>query len=205
MGRRWFCSSLCLFNGFAAEDFDPVMPLIGKRRKIRIKQSGRSQQAAGKGSTFRFFAHFRWIYFAAVLLFTGYWILQALGIGTPDSGTAAGGSLFSAHTMNIMASIETWKYLFLELLMAMFFWVAFIGRGYCLYCPVGTLFGLIGRLIRQKIITNETNCVGCGHCVDICPTETLRYSTLSGCLDNHRCTKPLFKKRINDLLIHFAI
>ncbi len=32
-GRRLQCSMLCLFNGFAAEVFDPVIPLIGEKRK----------------------------------------------------------------------------------------------------------------------------------------------------------------------------
>jgi len=32
-GRRWQCSTLCLFNGFASEVFDPVFPLAGKAKK----------------------------------------------------------------------------------------------------------------------------------------------------------------------------
>lgn len=90
----------------------------------------------------------------------------------------------------------------------MFFWVAFVGRLYCYYCPLGTLLSWIGRVGGQRITTNEThciqcgkcnaacqlsidvrsyaskgipvdnlNCVGCAHCVDACPTQTLRYST----------------------------
>ena len=33
-GRRLQCSTLCLFNGFASEVFDPVIPLIGKNKKM---------------------------------------------------------------------------------------------------------------------------------------------------------------------------
>ena len=29
-GRRFQCSTICLFNGFAAEVFDPAIPLVGK-------------------------------------------------------------------------------------------------------------------------------------------------------------------------------
>ncbi len=200
IGRRWFCSSLCLFNGFAAEVFDPVMPLIRTRRKKKRKKSGLNRKALA------FFARFRWVYFGIALLFTGYWAL--LAFGRTDPGTAAAGSLFSQEMMHALASFETWKYLGLELMFAMFFWIAFIGRGYCLYCPVGTFFGLISRIAGQRIVTNETtciscgacvracpvginvqsfaetgkpvrlmNCVGCGHCVDACPTGTLRYTT----------------------------
>lgn len=92
--------------------------------------------------------------------------------------------------------------------MAMSFWVAFIGRGYCYYCPLGTVLGFVGKFAGQKILTDNTTCVqcnkcnlacsmsidiskkakrgeavtdlgcvGCGHCVDACPTRTLSYST----------------------------
>ncbi len=200
MGRRWFCSTLCLFNGFAAEVFGPVMPLVGTKQGRGTKGKGSHQGA------FTFFSKFRWIYFGIALLLTGYWASISLNLVHPGGVTS--GNVFSLGTMNAIASVETWKYLGLELLMAMFFWVAFIGRGYCLYCPVGTFFGLISRLVGQKIVTDETrciscgrcsracpvkidvqryaekgvpvrvmNCVGCGHCVDVCPTETLRYTT----------------------------
>jgi len=36
-GRRWQCSTLCLFNGFAAEVFAPAIPLVGKSKKINEK------------------------------------------------------------------------------------------------------------------------------------------------------------------------
>jgi len=31
------CSTICLFNEFAAEVFDPAIPLIGKRKKPKDK------------------------------------------------------------------------------------------------------------------------------------------------------------------------
>lgn len=182
LGRRWQCSTLCLFNGFAAEVFDPVMPLVGKKRKV---------QSRG----LKVFSALRWIFLAMAVFFTGYWVLILLGIPM-------------AHS-DAFAKAETYKYLTAELLMAMFFWIAFIGRGYCFYCPLGTVLGLIGKLAGQKIKTDQTNCiqcgrcnaacpmsieikncaktgtavaalrcVGCGHCVDTCPTQTLGYKTL---------------------------
>ena len=129
------------------------------------------------------------------IFFTIWWILFLSGInpnGNYDS----------------IAKIENFKYLIGELLMAMFFWVAFIGRAYCYYCPLGTVLGFISKVVDQKIKTNVTNCidcnkcnkacpmsidiaskakkgepsrntlcVGCGHCVDECPTGTLKYTT----------------------------
>ncbi len=183
LGRRWQCSTICLFNGFAAEVFDQAIPLIGKKKK-NVKES-----------KVKLLYGFKWIFFAVALFFTLYWVLLLMGVSV-------------AGEPKTLGMIENYKYLSGELLMAMFFWVAFIGRGYCYYCPLGTLLGFIGRGSGQKITTNSTecincgkcddicpmsikikdkakigkavkdmNCVGCGRCVDNCPTKTLSYST----------------------------
>lgn len=181
-GRRLQCSMLCLFNGFAAEVFDPAIPLIGKRRK-----PSKGQRAA--------LAIARWGFLAVALLFTLWWVSSLLGL-TPAAARPA------------FSKVETYVYLAGELLMAMFFWVAFIGRGYCYYCPLGTVLSGLARLGGQRIKTDQTRCVecgrctescpmaidvkgaavrgaplrhsrclGCGRCVDACPTQTLRYTT----------------------------
>lgn len=181
-GRRWQCSTLCMFNGFAAEVFAPAIPLLGKSKKM-------------KPTTVKVFSCLRWIFFAVAVFFTAWWILLLSGI--PVAGD-----------FQVMSRIEVYKYLSTELLMMLFFWVAFIGRGYCYYCPLGTLLALISRWVGQRIVTNKTQCVqcnrcniacpmsidirgqaetgnavrslrcvGCGHCVDACPTKTLSYTT----------------------------
>lgn len=181
-GRRWQCSTICLFNGFASEVFAPAFPLMGKKKKVQPK-------------TVRILMVFQWFMFFLALFFTVYWVLLLLGV-----------SVFENY--NLISKLENYKYLSAELLMMMFFWIAFIGRGYCYYCPLGTLLGLLGRISGQKIITNNTECVncnqcnlscpmtidikskalkgepvtsqrcvGCGHCVDACTNETLSYTT----------------------------
>ncbi len=181
-GRRLQCSTLCLFNGFAAEVFDPAIPLVGVRRKPGPRQL--------KALTIA-----RWGFLAIALVFTLWWAGYLLGL-TPS------------NAKEIFAKAETYVYLSGELLMAMFFWVAFIGRGYCYYCPLGTVLSGLSRLADQRIDTTRTHCVacgrctdscpmaidvraaaveglplrhsrcvGCGHCVDACPTKTLAYST----------------------------
>ncbi|MDF2590394.1 MAG: 4Fe-4S ferredoxin [Anaerocolumna sp.] len=181
-GRRWQCSTLCLFNGFASEIFEPAIPLIGKSKKITPRKK-------------RLFLVLRWIFLIVALFFTLWWVLFLLGVTVPGD-------------FKVMSKVESFKYLTTELLMAMFFWVTFIGRGYCNYCPVGTIVAIISKIAGQKINTTNTkciqcskcnkacpmsinikefaftgqmvkdiNCVGCGHCVDICPTKTLSYST----------------------------
>jgi len=181
-GRRWQCSTLCLFNGFASEVFAPAFPLIGKKKII-------------KKGTLRVFSLVRWTFLLLALFFTFWWI-------TFLSGAEVLGNF------QVISRMETVKYLSAELLMMMFFWIAFLGRGYCYYCPLGTILSFLSKLAGQKIITNQTKCiqcnkcniacpmsidiksmaqigkpvtdlrcVGCGHCIDICPTKTLGYST----------------------------
>lgn len=64
-GRRLQCSMLCLFNGFAAEVFDPAIPLIGRRCK------------PGKGRMVALTIA-RWVFLAVALLFTLWWLSSLL-------------------------------------------------------------------------------------------------------------------------------
>jgi len=142
-GRRLQCSTLCLFNGFAAEVFDPAIPLIGKKRKPSKRQ-------------LKAFTIARWVLLAVAFAFTLFWVLSLLGYG-------------GAGIKGAFAKAETYIYLSGELLMAMFFWVAFIERGYCYYCPLGTVLSGLARLGGQRIDTTRTQCIGCGQCTKICP------------------------------------
>lgn len=181
-GRRWQCSTLCLFNGFASEVFAPAFPLVGKRKKV-------------KPTALKVFSVLRWLFLVLALFFTFYWVFFLLGM--PLAGD-----------IQVISKVESYKYLSSELLMAMFFWIAFLGRGYCYYCPLGTVLSLFGKVAGQKIVTNNIKClqcnqcntacpmsidikvnaqirkpvtslrcVGCGHCVDACPSRTLSYTT----------------------------
>ena len=189
-GRRWQCSTLCLFNGFAAEVFSPALPLLTKRRATRTQGTLRVTKKEA-----RRFSVIRILFFIISISLTIFWLLQIWGV--PDR-----------KLMGIFERVELYKYLVFELIMMMYFWVAFIGRGYCLYCPVGTVVASLGKVVGQRIETNMTNCIGCrlcskvcpvgidvagyaqkgvlmdstrcvacGHCVDACPTETLHYTT----------------------------
>jgi hypothetical protein len=61
LGRRWQCSTICMFNGFASEVFAPAFPLFGKRRKL------------GKG-LLSFFAVMRWLLLGTSLILTVVWL-----------------------------------------------------------------------------------------------------------------------------------
>jgi ferredoxin-type protein NapH len=112
-GRRFQCSTICLFNGFAAEVFDPAIPLIGKRRRIKPR-------------TLRYMSILRWVFLGIALFFIAHWAIYLLGINI-------------THNIDLITKIESYKYLVGELLLSLFFWIAFIGRGYCYYCRLGTV------------------------------------------------------------------
>jgi ferredoxin-type protein NapH len=143
LGRRWQCSTICLFNGFASEVFAPAFPLFGKRRKL------------GEG-LLGFFAAMRWLLLGISLMLTVVWLAIVIFDLSPAE-------------MSFLETLETYKYLVVELLLAMFFWTVLIGRGYCYYCPLGTVLGWVGRAVGQKIVTTRSKCIGCGKCDDTCP------------------------------------
>ena len=181
-GRRWQCSTLCLFNGFVSEAFSPGFPLVGHKKALTSKQKKAMNVV-------------KWAFFGGGIFFSLYWALVVLGY--TDGAWS-----------ELIGSVEIYKYLLGELFVAMFFWIAFTGRGYCYYCPLGVLLSFISKAAGQRIETNETkciqcgkcnkacpmgidietmakdgmpvkdvSCVGCGHCIDICPVETLSYKT----------------------------
>ncbi len=182
-GRRLQCSSLCLFNGFAAEIFDPAIPLVGKKRKRESEK------------TLSLLRILRTFYLVLALAFTLYWML-----------------IPSIHELQRYISpiktLELFWYLGANLILAMAFWVAANGRFYCHLCPLGTTLALLAKLGGMRIRTNVSSCigcgacdracplsisiqkqakaglpvhsfrcVGCGHCIDACPKQTLRYET----------------------------
>ena len=48
-------------------------------------------------------------------------------------------------------------------------WIFMSPRGYCNYCPAGTILGLVARLSGQRIETGLSKCTGCGLCNKACP------------------------------------
>lgn len=180
-GRRLHCSHLCLFNGFAAEVFDPAIPLIGKQKHPSQK-------------TLAYLEWVRYIFLGIALLFTIYWLYPAKVLPT--------------QTISLMRNLELIWYLGANLILAMGFWVASQPRRYCHLCPLGTVLALLSRIGGMRISTTKSTCigckacdkacpaaipimesalqgkpvfsdrcVGCGHCIDACPKQTLNYET----------------------------
>jgi polyferredoxin len=142
VGRKLQCSMLCMFNGFAAVIFEPVFPLWGRRHKITDGMK-------------KYFGWARWFMFGLSLVLFLVQLLVLSGVKIPVA--------------NILVTIEILKYLSLELLMAMLLWVVLHGRGYCFYCPLGTLLAWLAGKAGQRIVTDKNICVACGKCNSVCP------------------------------------
>ena len=148
MGRRWYCSMLCMLVGNHAESFGLGLPVIphNKRRPL--------------SKIFHPTAHkvlkaFQVITVALAVVVVGLWALNSLWGLVPVP-------LETIVTIERISS-RVFTLLFMSVLM-----VFFGGRAYCVYCPAGILFGTIGRLAGQRINTDLTECIGCGKCNEVC-------------------------------------
>ena len=148
LGRRWHCSMLCLINGAHAESMGVALPLTPHNRKRpqskQIKPSLRTILLSVQ--LFLFFLNMVLIFFWG---FFAYYMVTFVSI-------------------RLLMIAEIVKYFTLELFIFMYLWLFIGGRGYCYYCPVGFLLGLIGRGVGQKIETGLTHCTNCNACNDAC-------------------------------------
>ena len=83
-GRRWQCSTICLFNGFASEVFAPAFPLLAKGKKATPK-------------TIKILSIIKWILLGVALFFTLWWVLFLSGVSVPGN-------------FELLTKIELYKY-----------------------------------------------------------------------------------------------
>lgn len=186
LGRRFFCSTLCVNFGGHAETLKEGLPLF---------ETGRSKAIKNSPNYVNVMNGFKWSFLALNAVLVVLWSILLI---------------FDIQILSVTALryIELIKYMVFELLMVLFAFSAISGRFYCMYCPAGTFISLAGRIAGQKIQTdraeciscgqcnkvcamkidvmtcaqnkvpvNHLNCVGCGACVDVCPVNTLEYTT----------------------------
>lgn len=200
-GRRFFCSQVCMFNGFMAECFAPVLPLAGRRSKGRGKASVAREKPPGTKQR-RLFSLLRVLMFVFAVFLTLSWLGALLFPKARDL-------LVSAELGKALGELEVYKYLFTDLFAMLLLWVILGPRKYCMFCPAGTTLGLVATYGAGQVIStghsscnqcglctascpvgldpwgaaergedlSSTYCVGCGRCVESCPTENLKYKT----------------------------
>jgi polyferredoxin len=188
LGRRWQCSMLCLMNGIHAETLGEALPFITHNKK----------NPASK----RIHPRVRWILrklqiilFSANLLLITAWILAV----TTEPEFLNQNALIAAELIKYMA-------LELTLLMLLWIFIGGRGycfycpAGFGLGI-VGNVFGQkietgltrcnqcgacddacklsidISARAREKKPVKALQCVGCGLCVEACPTNNLQYTT----------------------------
>lgn len=105
-----------------------------------------------KKKAFKFLRTFKIIFFIIAICFIVFSLVTAI----------------INRTYPLVEMLEVYKYLIGELMMAMFLWIAFTGRGYCYYCPLGTSLGYVAQLGGQEILTDLNQCISCGKCNDAC-------------------------------------
>jgi ferredoxin-type protein NapH len=150
LGRRLQCSMLCLFNGFAGICFEYALPVFGKNKKAINRKHGKPSLTRTILRTVRI----------PFFLF---------GFGLVTLSVLKTGMHIEIIPEKTVSTIEMSKYLIFEVGFMILFWIFFAVRGYCHYCPLGTFYGFVGRLSGQKIVTNETECIACSQCNEVCP------------------------------------
>lgn len=181
-GKRFFCSHLCLHAGVHSETFSEVLPLWGDFSKGR---SGLSPYLKN------IWLLLKVLLLVANLVLPVLWVLLILGIPVADP--------------SLLRVIEGVKLIGLEFMLLYLWMIVASGRGYCFYCPAGSVLALWAGAFGHALSTDQQVCVacgqcdgncemgihimarakkkkpvrsglcvGCGHCVDMCPTKTLK-------------------------------
>ena len=178
LGRRWQCSMICLINGCHAESMGIALPLTPHNKK-------RPHSKQIKTSVKKVLLVIQLFLFSLNMLLMLLWsFFTFFGIALVP--------------MKLAIIVELIKYLSLEVIIFMILWIFIGGRGYCYYCPVGFLLGMIGRGVGQRIETDLTHCTGCNACNDACkmsidvassaknnkPVETIQCTGCGLCVDD---------------------
>lgn len=147
---RFFCGWICML-GFLQEIFGKIgRKLFGKRFVIPVKAD-------------RYFRFLKYIVFFAVVYLT--WKIGDLIIRPYDPFAAW------AHLPSGLEVFEDFLIGFIilagSLLLSMF-----LDRFFCKYlCPLGGFLGILHRIGLYKIKRDESTCIDCKKCDDVCPVN----------------------------------
>ena len=188
LGRRWHCSMICLYNGCHAESMGVALPLIPQNKK-------RPDSKQIKPSLKKVLLRMQAFMFSLNMLLMCFWSLLIIW-----------GIVIIPTILLIVVELSKYLFLELLLLMALWIFVGGRGYCYYCPAGflLGVIGKIVGQRIETNLTycTNcnacndacdmsidirdavkrdkpvkTVNCTGCGHCVDSCPTQNLKYAT----------------------------
>lgn len=147
--RRSFCGLICPF-GAIQEFFAKVGQKIFRKRLIIPSKVDRL---------------LRYLKYAVLVLTVFYaWKTAGLWMSLYDPWSAY------AHLPEGLASVWSESAVGLILLLVTIVGSLLYDRFFCKYlCPMGALYGFIGKISPLKVVRNENTCINCGKCSKVCP------------------------------------
>ncbi|EGW40795.1 4Fe-4S binding protein [Desulfosporosinus sp. OT] len=147
--RRSFCGLICPF-GAIQEFFAKLGQKIFKRRKV---------MPAALDKPLRYL---KYLVLAVTVVYA--WKTAGLWMAPYDPWSAYG------HLSNGLESVWQESAVGLIILGITILGSLIYDRFFCKYlCPMGALYGMIGKLSPFKVVRNESLCVNCGLCTKNCP------------------------------------
>ena len=177
--RRSFCGQLCAFGGLQ-EFFGKIGRKLFKKRPVLPRKLDRV---------------LRYLKFVvlAVTIFMA-WTTARLWISPYDPFGALG------HIADFNALLSTYLIGFIVLLVTLFGSIVY-DRFFCKYlCPVGALYGLIGKISPYAVRVNRDKCIQCGLCNQACPMNVDVMHSKNGkvtdieCINCNECVHACPKK-----------
>lgn len=177
---RVICGFLCPFG--LVQDLIYKIPFFQKRKNM----------PGHKGLVW-----IKYVVLALMVILLPLFATNAFGVSDPwfckyicPSGTLFGGLplIFTNEGLrDSLGFLFVWK---LSVLLAIILWSLWIYRPFCKYlCPLGAIYGWFNPVSLSKFRIEESACIHCKKCKDVCPMDILVYDKPNSveCIRCGRC------------------